>query len=122
MLLQIKYKMYASSTVNSLLCCRVSALLKKEHHLEPANSWNCLHGSNNGKVSSSKVSQPKSRAPLRKSPTNSPASAPLAESFMTPSSRAPTKATICPSPAPGMASGPLMAAQPLGKESKESPA
>ncbi|KAL7466192.1 hypothetical protein ACHAXS_006488 [Conticribra weissflogii] len=70
-------------------------------------------------VSASNLSQPKSSAPLRKSPTNSPSPV---TSFMTKSSRKPTKATICPRPAPEIASGPEMAAHPLGKESKEFPA
>ena len=47
-------------------------------------------------VSSSKLSHPKSMYPLRKSPTNSPGAAPLAESFMTNNSRAPMKKRICP--------------------------
>merc|ERR1719203_193920 len=53
--------------------------------------------------------------PLRKSPGNS---ASPVTSFMTPSSRNPTKRMIWVSPAPGMA---WMAAQPLGMESKAVP-
>jgi len=43
-------------------------------------------------------------------------------SFMAPNSKVATNATIWASPASGMASGPEMAAHPLGKESKECPA
>ncbi len=62
-------------------------------------------------VPESSLSQPKSRAPLRKSPRNSPP----VMSFMTKISRKPMKARIWARPAEGMAD---KAAQPLGMEAK----
>ncbi len=72
-------------------------------------------------VSAFKKSHPKPMVPFWKSPGKSPGAVPLAESFITPSSRAPTNKTIWARPDPEMASGPLMVAQLLGKELKECP-
>ena len=69
-------------------------------------------------VSSSKVSQPKSRALLRKSPGNSDSSV---TSFIIAISRAPKKRKIYMRPSWGETFGPDMDAHPLSMDSKEVP-